>query len=266
MDTAVCSLEGRKAVITGGSRGIGRAISLTFAHAGADVAICNELMDDDLKITADEIRKLGRRSLALKADISHQDEVDTFVQKAAQEFGSIDIFVNNAAVALVRAPLHEIKESEWDQEVDTNLKGYHFCCQAAAAVMKKQKKGSIINMASVSGMRSAIKRGAYGISKSGVIMLTMILAAELGPSNIRVNAIAPGVVMTERTRPIWGNDEKRKQVEDSIPLQRFAVPQDIANAALFLASDISSYITGHTLVVDGGVMAQPPSYDMIVFR
>jgi len=256
MGVSNLSVQGQVAIVTGGSGEIGRAIALDFAEAGADVVACDLVVEsDELVAVAKEIQRLGRRFLAVQADIGRKTSVDNMVQRVISEFGGIDILVNNAARPLVRKQLFEISEDDWDQEVDTNLKGYHLCCQAVAKTMIERKKGNIINIASISAIRVLTVRGAYSISKAGVVMLTKMLAVELGPYNIRVNAIAPGMVKTQRSRPSWGNPKALKQIEASIPLGRLAEPSDIASAALFLASEASRYITGHTIVVDGGTLA-----------
>ena len=244
------SLEGKVAIVTGGSRGMGRAIALTFAEAGADVAVCSRGQDSSLDDVAEEIRGLGRRSLAVPADISRKADIDNMVQRVADEFGGIDILVNNAAI-IILAPLVEHSEEDWVRIIDTNLKGYYLCSQAVGRRMVDQKKGNIINMAGVAAITAAQGIGSYCIAKAGVAMLSKVLALELASYNIRVNAIAPGWVKTKFTEP-WSDPKTVKQIEAEIPLGRWAVPDEIASVALFLASDASSYITGHTVVVDGG--------------
>lgn len=247
------SLEGKAAIITGGKQGIGRAIALAFAEAGADVAVCSRVIEDGkLQAVADEIQRSGRRSLAVQADISRKADVDNLVQRAMDEFGSIDILVNNAGKIILK-PLLDTPEDEWDEIIDINLKGYYLCSQAAGKIMVEQKSGIIINIGSRIGISAIKNRAAYSIAKAGVLMLTRILALELGEFNIRVNAIAPGVVKTEITRVLWNDPVTLKKVESTIPLGgRWAEPDDIVGAALFLASDASSYITGDTILVDGG--------------
>lgn len=247
------SLEGKAAIITGGKQGIGRAIALAFAEAGADVAVCSRVIEDGkLQAVADEIQRSGRRSLAVQADISRKADVANLVQRAMDEFGSIDILVNNAGKIILK-PLLDTPEDEWDEIIDINLKGYYLCSQAAGKIMVEQKSGIIINIGSRIGISAIKNRAAYSIAKAGVLMLTRILALELGEFNIRVNAIAPGVVKTEITRVLWNDPVTLKKVESTIPLGgRWAEPDDIVGAALFLASDASSYITGDTILVDGG--------------
>jgi NAD(P)-dependent dehydrogenase (short-subunit alcohol dehydrogenase family) len=246
------SLGGRVAIVTGGRRGIGRAIALALAEAGADVALGDRVIDDgQLEAVAAEVRKSGRRSLALQADITRKAEVEALVQKTLAEFGAIDILVNNAAMNIM-SPLLELKEEGWDRVIDTDLKGYYLCAQAAGKIMMKQKRGNIINIASTAAMYTAPEMGAYCIAKAGVVMLTRILAVELARYNIRVNAVAPSMVKTKFSQPLWADVKTLKEIEAGIPLGRLAEPEDIVGPVLFLASEASAYITGHTIVVDGG--------------
>jgi len=248
-------LPGKVAIVTGGRRGIGKAIALALAEAGADIAVCDRAVEDgELKAVADEVHQLGRRSLAVRADITQKADVDGLVQRVMDEFGVIDILVNNAAMN-VRAPLLELGEEGWDRVIDTDLKGYYLCSQAVGRRMVDQKRGNIINIASTAAIKAAPEMGAYCIAKAGVVMLTRVLALELAKYNIRVNAIAPYMVKTKFSQPLWSDAETLKQLESEIPLGRLAEPEDIVGSVLFLASDASSYITGHTIIVDGGLSA-----------
>ena len=239
------SLTGRVALITGAKRGIGRTIALTFAEAGADVVVCGRTLPD-LEKVAEEIRALGRRSLAVKTNVSVKSEVDALVDSVVQEFGTIDILVNNAVV-YARGPLVELAEEDWDTTINIGVKGYFLCAQAAARVMIEKNKGSIINMVSTAGIRPTGRQGAYSIIKAADEMMVKLLAAELAEYNIRVNGLAPTVVKTENT-----NVELFKGFMTQLPLGRLTEVEELAAAALFLASDAASYISGHTLVVDGG--------------
>jgi NAD(P)-dependent dehydrogenase (short-subunit alcohol dehydrogenase family) len=246
------SLSGKVAVVTGGRRGIGKAIALALAGAGADIALGDRTIDDgQLEAAADEVKKLGRRSLAVKADITSKAEVDSFFQKVADELGAVDILVNNAAMN-IRAPLLELGEDGWDKVINTDLKGCYLCAQAAGRIMVSQKRGNIINIASTAALKAAPQMGAYCIAKAGVVMLTKVLAVELGQYNIRVNAVAPYIVKTKFSQPLWSEPEALKQIEAEIPVGRLAETGDIVGAVLFLAADASSYITGQTVIVDGG--------------
>ena len=249
------SLEGKVAIITGGRRGIGRAIALAFAEAGADIVVCDQVIEDgELEAVAKEIEGLERRSLAIQADVTRRTDIENMVQRAIDEFGFIDILVNSAAIN-ISAPLLELREDGWDRMIDTDLKGYYLCSQALGKRMVDRKKGNIINMASSAALKATPGAGAYCIAKAGVVMLTRVLAQELAGYNIRVNAIAPYYVKTRFSEDRWGNPEIRKQLESRAPLGRLAETDDVIGSALFLASDTSSYITGHTIVVDGGLNA-----------
>lgn len=239
------SLENKVAVITGGKRGIGKGIALTFAEAGADVAVCGRTLPD-LEKVAEEIKALGRRSLAMKADVSEKRDVENLMERTVREFGTIDILVNNAVV-YTGGPLVELSEENWDNTVDIGLKGFFLCSQAAAKVMMEKKQGCIINMSSTAGIRPTGRQGAYSIIKAAGIMVTKLLAAELAEYNIRVNALAPTVVKTELVNP-----DLLKGFMTQLPLGRLTELDELTSAALFLASDAASYISGHTLIVDGG--------------
>lgn len=245
--------DGKVAVVTGGGRGIGRAIALAFARCGADVAVASRTLDE-LEGVADEVRATGQRSLGVQTDITVKADVDNLASKVKDELGSIDILVNNAATNVMRNLL-ELREDKWDQIIDTDLKGYWLCSQAMGKVMVEQGGGCIINISSTAAQKAAKGMGVYCIAKAGVGMLTRALALELGPSNIRVNAVAPSVVRTGFSKPIWSDPEMLAKVAPDIPLGRIAEPEDVAEMALFLASDASSYLTGQTVCLDGGISA-----------
>ncbi len=239
------SLENKVAVITGGKRGIGKGIALTFAEAGADVVVCGRSLPD-LEKVAEEIKALGRRSLAMKADVSEKRDVENLMERTVKEFGTIDILVNNAVV-YTGGPLVDLSEENWDNTMDIGLKGFFLCSQAAAKVMMEKKQGCIINMSSTAGIRPTGRQGAYSIIKAAGIMVTKLLAAELAEYNIRVNALAPTVVKTELVNP-----DLLKGFITQLPLGRLTELDELTSAALFLASDAAGYISGHTLIVDGG--------------
>ncbi len=250
------SLEGKVAIVTGGKGEIGKAIALAFAEAGADVAVCTRVVEGgELAAVAEEIQRLGRRSLAVQTDVTRKSEVDNLVKRVMDELGAIDILVNNAGIRSGVRSVLETTEDEWHKIFDVNLKGCFLCSQAAAKTMIEQKRGNIINITSVAGLRGFAGRGAYNMTKAGMIMLTRNLARDLGRHNIRVNAIAPATVKTEMSRHIWGVPQTLKKAEASYPLGRLAEVSDIVGPALFLASDASSYISGHTISVDGGLLA-----------
>ena len=247
------SLEGKVALVTGAGTGMGRAFAVAFAEAGADVAICS-LSGDGLAEVARQIESMGRRALAVKADVSSKADVDGLVSRTVSELGRIDALVNNAAVA-TKGDLMDTEEEVWNRVIDINLKGCYLCCRAAGRFMVEQKSGSIINIASTVGFRAKTDRTAYSVSKAGVIMLTRVLARELGPHNVRVNVVAPGTVRTRLNEPWLADEEATRAVLANIPLGRVAEPEDIAGAVLFLASDSARWITGSSIVVDGGFLA-----------
>jgi NAD(P)-dependent dehydrogenase (short-subunit alcohol dehydrogenase family) len=256
------SLGGKVAIVTGARGGIGKEIALTFAEAGADVAVCDLVVEDgQLETVAREIQQLGRRSLALHTDVRKKADVDSLVQKTMDEFGGIDILVNNAAIQQ-KGLLLEFPEDDWDKIVDTDLKGCFLCSQAVGKRMVEGRKGgNIINIASINSVRPFMKSGPYSSAKVALVMLTETLALELAGDNIRVNAVAPGLVRTRMSESeaeiMVGRDpeameEYFKQWVAKAPLHRMGQASDIAAAALFLASDAASYITGILILVDGG--------------
>ncbi len=246
-------LKGKSAVVTGARRGIGRAIAFAFGGAGADVALCDVVADDGLLSSAKkELDKLGSRSLAMQIDVSRRDDVERMIRHGLDAFGKIDILVNCAGVWIPGETLIECGDENWDRVIDINLKGTYLCCQAAGKAMIGQKRGSIINLSSQVGLTPGAGAGAYPISKAGIIMLTRQIALELAPHNIRVNALAPGIVKTDFNAPFWKEPEMEKRTASMVPLRRLAEPEDIAQAALFLASDSAGYITGEVLCVNGG--------------
>ena len=256
MSISSLSLQGKVAIVTGSRRGIGKAIALAFAEAGANVALCDIIVEPGgLEAVAEEIKQRGRRSLAVQTDLTLRSDVDNLIQKVMDEFGVIDILVNNAGT-ITRSTLVETTEEEWDKVMDTNLKGYFLCSQAAGRTMIERKQGSIINIASTAGMKAQTDCGCYSISKAGVVMLTRLMAAEIAQYNVRVNAISPGITKTEFNKSLWSNPEVLKNLRRAeVPIGRLAETGDIVGSALFLASDASSYITGNTILVDGGLLA-----------
>lgn len=249
------SLTGKHALVTGGSKGIGKAIALGFAEAGADVAVCSRgSKGGQLEGVTEEIRALGRRSMAVQADTSRKSDVERVVQEVMDQFGVIDILVNNAGI-LIRSPLLELAESDWDNIMNVDLKGYFLCAQAVGKRMVENKKGNIINISTMQAfMSSMMEMAAYGIAKAGVVMMTRYLARELSKYGIRVNGIAPGLTRTEFSQKTWTNKELLKNIEASLPLGRIAEADDIADAAIFLASDASRYIIGQTIMMEGGAL------------
>lgn len=244
-------LPGKVALVTGGSRGIGRAIALGLAEAGADVVLASRKLPD-LQAVAQEISQMGRRALAVPANVRHLPEIDSLVKKSLEEFGHIDVLVNNAGTNPVFGSVFNIDERAWEATIGLNLKGYFFLSQAVGKIMRDKGGGNIINIASQSGFRPGLGTGVYSISKAGVIMLTQVLAQEWGQYNIRVNAIAPGIVRTRFSEAMWKNPVLAEEAVNNTALGRIAEPEEIVNAALFLASEASSYMTGQILLLDGG--------------
>jgi dehydrogenase/reductase SDR family protein 4 len=251
MDNSYLSLEGKVALVTGGSRGIGKEIALTFADAGADLAISGRKLQD-LEKVADEIRKLGKRCLPVSAHARKVEELKHLVDQVVETFGRIDILVNNAATNPAMGPIVGTEEKIYDHIMETNLKGYFMMSKFAGAIMVKQKSGNIINISSAGGVSPAEGLGPYCISKAGINMLTKALALELGPYNIRVNAIAPRIVKTGFSEALWTNEALMKKELELVPLKRVASPEEIARTALYLASTASNYMTGHVVVLNGG--------------
>jgi NAD(P)-dependent dehydrogenase (short-subunit alcohol dehydrogenase family) len=255
MSLQLFSLMDEVAIVTGARRGIGKTIALALAEAGAHVAVSDLVAEDgELDAVAEEIQKLGRISLAIQADTSKKSDVDNMTQKVVERFGHIDILVNNAGI-LIRSSLMDMPEDVWDKLINVDLKGYFLCAQAIGRRMVEQGKGRIINIASQFGFKVVPGMAGYSIAKTGVVMLTRALAQELGRHGIRANAIAPGLAKTEFSRASWTDPEFTKQYNASVPLGRMAETTDFVGAALFLASNASSYVTGHTILVDGGALA-----------
>lgn len=256
MNLLAVSLQDKVTIVTGARRGIGKAIALGFARAGSNVAVFDRVVEDGLlEGVAREIESIDRHSLAIQADVTRKTDVDNMVQKTVKELGGVDILINNAGIIPRGTPL-EISEEMWDAVMAVNLKGCLLCSQAAAKRMIEQGRGgSIIHISSVAGIEANVNRAGYASSKAGLIMLTRQMAVELGPHNIRVNNIAPSNVKTEWNRDIYSDPEKSKQRLSIVPIKRWVEPTEIVNAALFLASDFATYITGITLPVDGGRLA-----------
>ena len=244
------SLSGKVALVTGGSRGIGKAIAIGLAKFGADVAVTSRKLPD-LEEVATEIKGLGRRSMAVATHVGRMDEINNLVPQVKDKLGRIDILVNNAATNPTMAPAMDIEERAWDSIMNLNLKGLFFLSQAVARLMKEQGEGKIINVASVAGITPDILP-VYSISKAGVIMATKVMAQQWAQHNIRVNAIAPGLTKTRFSEALWSNPAVLQAATERTPLQRVAEPDEMVGAVIFLASDASSYVTGHVLVVDGG--------------
>lgn len=243
-------LKDKVALITGGARGIGQAIAMTFAKEGADIVIADINLEIAVK-TASEIEGLGRKALALEIDVTNYDSVEKGINKILDKMGKVDILVNNAGITKDNLLLR-MSQAEWDAVINVNLKGTFNCIKAVSRPMVKQRSGRIISIASIIGLIGNPGQANYAASKAGIIALTKTIAKELASRNINANAVAPGFIQTEMTASL-PEDIKKKMLE-AIPLAKLGAPQDVANLCLFLASDESSYITGQTITIDGGMV------------
>ncbi len=257
-------LEKRVAIITGGAKGIGRGIALKFASEGCDVVV-NAMHIEGAEKVAAEIEALGRRAIAIKADVSRSDEVEDMVARTLEKFDRIDILVNNAGgTGLAKdTAIEDTPEEDWDRIVDINLKGQFLCCRAVVPYMKKQKYGKIINVSSMGAIQPPAPIAHYHAAKGGVLSLTKNLAFELAPFNITVNAILPGPIKTEFFNEMLGAMTKEggeaffRMLGGRVPMGRMGMPDEVAGAALFLASELSSYVTGDAINVGGGLPLSP---------
>ena len=244
-------LAGKVALITGASRGIGQAVALEMARAGADIAVNYSGSEAAAQATVDQVKALGRKAIMVKANVSDADEVAAMVEAVQAEFGHIDILVNNAGITRDTL-LMRMKDSDWDDVININLKGVYLVTKAVSKLMMKQRSGRIINMSSVVGVTGNAGQANYSASKAGVIGFTKTCAKELASRGILVNAIAPGFIHTDMTDVL---PEKVKEATlAAIPLHRMAEPKEVASVAVFLASEYASYITGQVLNVDGGMV------------
>ena len=245
------TLVGKVALVTGGSRGIGRAIALKLAENGADVAINYAGNTAAAEAVKAAIEQMGRKALLIQCSVTDTDGVQAMVNQVVKELGRLDILVNNAGITR-DGLLMRMKEADWDDVMNTNLKGVYNCSKAVMRTMMKQKSGRIVNMASVVGEMGNAGQANYAAAKAGVIGFTKRLAKEVASRGITVNAIAPGFIATDMTRVL--SDDQKAEMARTIPLGRAGQPEDVANAVLFLASEGAAYITGQVLNVDGGMV------------
>ena len=249
-------LKNKVVVITGARRGMGKADALLFAEKGAKVVV-SDISQEDCQKVVDQIEKKGGQAIAIKCDVSKKEEIDNLFRKTIEKFGRVDVLVNNAGICEFK-PFIDLTEEEWDRTLNINLKGYFLCAQAAAKEMIKQKSGVIVNIASVAmgqvgvGFLNIVH---YCASKGGIAAMTEALALELAPYNIRVNAIAPGMIETPMIDSVKQDPKSMEGTLARIPLHRVGKPEEIADLVVFLASDKSSYITGSIVVIDGGWLA-----------
>jgi dehydrogenase/reductase SDR family protein 4 len=244
------ALQDRVAIVTGASRGIGRAIAESFVREGARVVICGRKQDTLNRVAAE----IGASTTPIACHIGKSEQIDNLVERVTREFGRIDILVNNAATNIAQGPCLEMDEAQFDKMVEINLKSVFRLVKRVAPAMCARGSGSIINIASVSGIRPQLHSFIYSMTKAALIMMTKSYALELGASGVRVNAIAPGLIQTALSEYYWQDEKKRAELISRQPIQRIGQPTDIAGAALLLASDAGAYITGQVLVVDGGFM------------
>jgi 3-oxoacyl-[acyl-carrier protein] reductase len=245
------SLKNKVSLITGASRGIGRATALLLARAGSDIAINYVEQDDDARKVQEWVGKLGRKTLLNRGDVGKASVARDFVNQTVAEFGHIDIVVNNAGIWTF-SEIGNTEESVWDETLEVNLKGVFNLCNAAVPYLKKNGGGRVINVASTAGQRGEAFHSHYAASKGGILAFTKSLAVELASHKVLVNAVAPGWVDTELNDEVFADRTFRQQIVDSIPLGRIATAKDVAGAILFLASDLANHITGATINVNGG--------------
>ena len=245
-------LSGRVAMVTGANPGIGQAIALALAEAGADIAAVGRTPAED---TVARVRALGRRAIIVSADLSSIEPIDSVIEQTLTQLGGLDILVNNAGI-IRRADALEFSEADWDAVVDTNLKTTFFLCQRAGRHMVQQGSGKIINIASMLTFQGGIRVASYTASKSGVGGITKLLANEWAGKNVNVNAIAPGYITTNNTAALQADAARNDAIVARIPAGRWGDPSDIGGAAVFLASDAARYVHGHILAVDGGWLAR----------
>lgn len=255
MSLDVFKLDGRVALITGGNRGLGYEMAKALAEAGASVVVTSRQAEKARASAAALARTTGKRALGVAADVTQAQQVEDMVQAVMQEFGRIDILINNAGIN-IRKPIEEFDEASWDLVLNTNLKAPFLCARAVVPFMKKQRSGRIINLSSMLGLTALPERGAYSSSKGGVLQLTKVLALECAPFNVTVNALCPGPFATELNTPVLNNPEANKFFIEHIPLGRWGKPEEIGGAIVFMASDASSFMTGAALVFDGGWTAE----------
>jgi 2-deoxy-D-gluconate 3-dehydrogenase len=248
------SLDGKVAVVTGASRGIGRAIALGFAEAGADVAVAAR-SEDDLETLAKEIDALGRRALAVRTDVRKREDIEALIERTVAELGELDVLVNNAGGSNFTSPLVGLRPEGWDKLLSLNLDSVFHGTQLAAQKMLEHGGGSIIQISSVAGIEGAPGLSPYSAAKGGVRLFTQAVAKELAGSGVRVNSIAPGWIETPLNDWIVRDEGVRQAIEAMIPMGRIGQPDEIVGAAIYLASDAASFVTGTTLVIDGGQTA-----------
>ncbi|MGJ8454423.1 2-dehydro-3-deoxy-D-gluconate 5-dehydrogenase KduD [Pseudothermotoga sp. U03pept] len=249
------SLAGKVAIVTGASKGLGQAMAIGLAEAGADVVGVSRTIEQQEQ-TKRSVEALGRRYLGIEVDLRELNKIGTIVDVTIEQFGTVDILINNAGI-IKRAPVSEYSEEDWDEVLDVNLKSVFLLSQRFARyLIEKQKKGKIINIASMLSFQGGIYTTAYTVSKHGILGLTRVLANELAKYGINVNAIAPGYMVTDNTEALRKDEKRYNEILSRIPMGRWGMPEDLKGAVVFLASEASNYVTGSVIVVDGGWLSR----------
>lgn len=251
MPGGIFDLTGKVALITGSSRGIGKAIAEAMAAAGAKVVISSRKAEACNAVAA-ELRGRGLQAIAVPCNVSSKEELQRLVDATMREWGRIDILVGNAATNPVFGPMSQVPDSAFDKVMGTNVRSNFWLCNMVIPQMAERRDGAVILVASIAGIKGNTTIGTYGISKAAEMQLARNLALEWGPHNVRVNAIAPGVIRTDFARALWEDDDRRKRLEAATPLRRIGEPEDVAGLAVFLASSAGTFITGQSIVADGG--------------
>ena len=244
------SLQGKVAIVTGAGRGLGRSMALALADAGADIVAASRTATE-IESLRDEIRALGRRAEAITCDATNEADCQRLADETVGRLGRVDILVNNAGIN-IRKPVLELSHEEYRQVLATNLEGYFLCARAVGARLVGQGHGKVINISSIMGRVALANQAAYASSKGAIEQLTKVLAIEWAPNNVQVNAIGPTYFETELTRPLFDDPERNAFITQRTPMGRWGQPEELAGAVIFLASEASNYVTGHTLMVDGG--------------
>jgi len=252
MGKVTYGLEGKVVVVTGGSRGIGLAIAQRLVEEKARVAICGRKQEN---LDAATAAIGGGELIAIAAHIAREEDVNALFDKIRERFGTVDILINNVGMNLLTSSTVDTEPAVWQKIIETNLTGTFLCSRKAASIMKEKRRGKIVSISSIAARKASPGMGIYGIAKAGIEMMTRVLAAELAPFNIQVNAVAPAMVRTDFSKPFWSNKDIHDQVVRGVPMGRIAEPSEVVDPVLFLASDGSSFITGQTIAVDGGATA-----------
>ena len=247
-------LSGKVVLVTGGSRGLGKDIALAMAERGAEVAICGRKREN-IDQALEEFRKRGLEPMAREANVSRSDEVRVLIQTVDEKFGKLDILVNNVGTNILTPSVAEADEGLWDKIIDTSLKSAFLVSSQAAPLMKKAGGGKIINISSIAARRASPGMGIYCVAKAGLEMLTKVMAVELATEHITVNAVAPSMIRTRFSQPLWSNEGLYQEILKTIPMERIAETNDVVGAVLFLTSGMSGFITGEVVTVDGGSLA-----------